>query len=834
MAHYTHPEYWLAPLLPNGGDTASHLLYVGVFREWFWGHGQISGWMPEVFAGFPALVHYFPFPFILIALLSPVTGLALAFKGVILLPVFLLPSAVCWSTGRMGWPWAARLLAATATVGFLLNEGSAIWGGNILAQFGGEFAFGWGLLAVILFLGSLVSLHQRGGMGWLLAAVLAETLSAMSHGFAILTVGFGSLLYGLLAGGGWPMLRLLLRLHLLSFLLLGFWLLPLLANLPWTIPNDTAFFVTANGWAEFWPTPFWWVGLGVPVWMVWMVRGGAIRSTGLPFLAMGLMGLIGFVLAPRLGLADVRFLPFAQLGFAVLLAGALGWWLHFGGRLHPLTPPTPRGQRLAMTLAILLTMGLAAYWDLSITKVSEWSLNLLSGYEGRPQWSIYRALANQLRGGMASPRVLFEHDLANNDLGSTRSLEALPFFGTRPVLEGLYMEAATAAPFIYQVQAEVSAQPSGPLSRYPPLSGTVTQAVNHMRELGADTLVLRSARMKQRFSEDARFHPEAEIGPFRVLRLTGSPPPLAELLTVPLQTEGRTGWLDRAYRRFLLDHPYAHREVYLQAGEQLPATPPDCQTGNVRLEIPQRERLRITTDRPGCPLLIRMSYHPRWRALSGEPIHLVEPFFMLLFPLSQQVDLAYLPNAANEWGWGLTASGILWLLVLAFGRRCAPQGWRIGLCAPEPQGIDLPSASGTRLTVGLIGVGVLLVLGWLSTPDRSYQAGHALFNQQRFQEAAQRLDQAAEERIGWSRHAEALFWAGMAWERGGEPQKAVERYHRLMETYPAGMFTAEAIHRLILWYRQQGDPVRARLLLDHLTAHYPGSRWLPLSQESPP
>ncbi|MEO5362302.1 MAG: tetratricopeptide repeat protein [Magnetococcus sp. DMHC-8] len=221
-----------------------------------------------------------------------------------------------------------------------------------------------------------------------------------------------------------------------------------------------------------------------------------------------------------------------------------------------------------------------------------------------------------------------------------------------------------------------------------------------------------------------------------------------------------------------------------------------------------------------------MSYHPKWRALTGEPIHLVEPFFMLLFPAGQQVELAYLPNTANELGWLLTATGGLWLLVLAVGQR-----WRALYLVRTDQAVGTARSSGFRLIVGLPGVGLCLLLGWYHGPDRSYQAGHALFNQQRFVEAARSLDQAVAERQGWSRHAEALFWAGMAWERGGQPEEAARRYHRLMDVYPAGMFTAEAIHRLILWYRQQGNPVQARALLDHLSTHYPGSRWLPRSRE---
>jgi hypothetical protein len=73
-----------------------------------------------------------------------------------------------------------------------------------------------------------------------------------------------------------------------------------------------------------------------------------------------------------------------------------------------------------------------------------------------------------MSGNLWSPRLAFEHDPDNNDIGSTRVLEALPMFlNHRPVLEGLYMETALLGLAIYQLQSEISVRPSSPLVRFP-------------------------------------------------------------------------------------------------------------------------------------------------------------------------------------------------------------------------------------------------------------------------------------------------------------------------------------------------------------------------------
>lgn len=824
MSYLTLPHLWLKPTWPNGGDVASHLLYVGAFKEWFLEHGRISGWLPEVYAGFPALTYYFPLPFVLIVLLSLLVGLKLAFKCVVLLPAFLLPLAVCWSTGRMGWPWPARLLGATATVGFVVNEASSIWGGNMLAQFSGEFAYGWGMLMAILFFGFLDRLLHRGGSGWFLAVVLVEMATAMSHGFALLVVGFGSFFHLLLIGGGWQGLWLLMRLHLLSFLLLGFWLMPLLAHHAWTIPIDSSYWPS---WQVFWPSNFWWLFWGLPALVAFLFREQQVRMALSPFVAMALTGSIGTILGAQLGLANVRFLPYIQLGLGILLGGALGWWLHSGCRLHCAAKLSRRYHRLAMTMTVFLIMGLVNHWENIITKIPPWSFTFFVGYEGRSQWTTFRKLADHLQGGLEEPRILFEHHPINQDLGSARTLEALPFFGTRPVLEGLYIESSLSSPFIYQMQSEVSRYPSGPLSSFPPRGGTVTATVHHLHELRVDTLILRSAHMKKRFSEDRRFHEDAKIGPFLVVRLTEETSSLVDPLTVPLQARKREGWMDHAYNRFIMDHPYRVRTVYTQAGDVLPAPSPECLGGGtVHLESLTRERLRMTTDRPGCPHLVRMSYHPKWRALTGERIYLVEPFFMLVFPKGPELELAYLPNDADWLGWVFTGvGGMLLLMAWVVCKGFFPGVALFSIKNRGNHAHRTPSTSGYGVLVGLVGLGVVVIMGGQRSSGTLFKGGHALFRQQQYESAATLFDHAVHQRHGWARHAESLFWAAMSWEQIGHHDKAMQRYRDLENTYPAAYYAPEALYRLWLSHAQQGDKERADALRARLTLRYATSVW---------
>jgi 6-pyruvoyl-tetrahydropterin synthase related domain len=469
MASHTRLDLWLTPTWPTGGDIASHVFYANVFAGWL-GQGKISGWLPESFAGFPAFSYYFPFPFILIGLLSHLVGIQPAIKVVAMLPAFLLPLATYLMGTLLRWPVAVRVLGAAGAGGFILGEANSIWGGNVLSELSGEFAYGWGMAAVVCFWGILAHSLRCGGRWWILASVV-EALAALCHGYALLMAGFGAFVVWLVYGGGWRSLRAVLQVHLLAFLLIGFWLLPLFETAPWTIPNDTAFVL--KDWHFLWPAALSPLALVLPLVPLAFRYIPESRSSFAMLAGLGLLGFLGFVAAPRLGLADIRFFPYAQWAAAVLLGAAPGWAL-------------VAWNRAPLWWSAALSAALVAWWQPRISTMEHWARWNLEGYESKAMWPVYKELAATLKGPLDAPRVVFEHDPENSDLGSTRTLEALPLFGSRPVLEGLYMESAVSGPFIYQLQAEVSERPSSPLARYPSRKGSPREAEQHMRELYTD------------------------------------------------------------------------------------------------------------------------------------------------------------------------------------------------------------------------------------------------------------------------------------------------------------------------------------------------------------
>ncbi len=795
VADHTRLDLWVLPTWATGGDTASHILYANVFRDWV-AEGRISGWMPEVFMGFPAFSYYFPMPFVLGVFLSKLTGLPVAFKFVAMLPAVLLPLGTYAMGSLLRWPVAARIMGAAGAAGFILTTGTSIWGGNLMAQLSGEFAYSWGFLWTVIFWGVLGWALRRGGRVWILAALL-EVLVAFSHGYALLTAGFGAFFFPLLYRNWRQVLPTVLKVHTLAFLLLGFWLIPLIGNLPWTIPNDTSMWV--NDWKMLWPRQLWPLAIGIPYLIAILIVSRSAR-TGLGFpLGICVFGLMTFHLAHQIGLADIRFFPYAQWGAVVALAAGTGWLIS-------------RWVPVPILWVGCIVFALMSWWEPDTDGIENWSRWNLEGYEVKSRWPAYRAVADSLAGELDDARVMFEHDPDNNDIGSTRTVEAMPLFGTRPVMEGLYMESAISSAFIYQLQAEISNRPSSPLSRFPSSKGGVDAAVGHMNELYADTLVLRSERMKQRFSEDQRFEVLAREDPFLVLRLKTPESSLIDVIEGPFDIKSRQNWMNSAFRRFRLSHPYSSREVYLRPDQEWPAVA-TATGGDIRILDMDRERLVFETSAVDQPHLIRMTYHPKWKSMTGEPVYLTEPAFMLVVPGQSRVELRYALTTADHVGIGLTLIGLAALVLLVI----------FPVSLPVPVSAQGPALN-PALTVLLVALGLAL-LSWVNNPERVYKQGHELLSEKHYLPASRAFDRAYDARNVPGQKAEALFWAGRSLDFAGEHAGALDRYRELASLYPDNYWAAESLYRLMLLGRQAGDEQGAGRAYDQLQQDFPDNSW---------
>lgn len=814
--------------LPTGGDTASHLLYAWLYADSLFFSGHVTPWVPEVYGGLPFLSYYFPLPFIVIAVLSKLLGFAPAFKWGTFLAAMLLPGAVYAASRRwLNFSWIPAFFGALGSLAFLLHEQSAIWGGNLLSTLAGEFAYSYGLLFAVLAMTAWARAISLG-RGWVLAGAL-EAACGFSHGFPLLVVGFSTVFLLLDCGSRsafWRVFGQLARGHLLAFGLLGGWLWPMLEMHGLTIPNDASF--PWAGWRDLLPATLWpsfAAGItGLALLLVPAVRRSwtAEQWLALRYLtsAAGLAA-FAFIVADQLGLADIRFFPLVWLLGAIVCG-----WL-FGQALAALgASPARAGNRLlrlARTLiAAAMGLGLLGWFGQQVHDAPDWAQWNHSGLETKPQWHNLSQLFPAMRGDLWSPRLLFEHDPANGDIGSTRTLEALPMFlGHRPVLEGLYMESAVLGPAIYQLQSEVSAHASSPLVRFP--TGPVIDpsfAARHMNFLHADTLLLRSTEAKTAIEASALFEKIAESAPFALYRLKQFDSQLIQVVTQPLLVRPEKNWMEDAFTWFRTRSRFdAYLPVYGEIPSAMASTGVQLPTTKIREKLLSRHELVFDTPAIGRPHLIKIAYHPRWHLASRGSLQIAGPGFMLVVPEEHEIRLVYGHTLVGKLGIAATAVSVCYLLLLALKRK------RIVL--PERRPFDTVRTRMLRWLPLLTGWGTLVVAGIffaLHSPERAYNHAWELFRSDRYEAASEQFLRAYTLRRPTAKKEEALFWLAKSIILAGHRSEAKERYRELCGHY-LGYWLPESLYILALLEREDGQNTVAESYIRRLREEYPANTW---------
>jgi tetratricopeptide (TPR) repeat protein len=823
---------------PTGGDSASHLLYAWLYSEELLFSGQIVPWVPEVFGGMPFLSYYFPLPFIVIAVLSKSLGVASAFKWGSFLACMLLPGAVFTASRRwLNFSWYAAFFAALGALAFLLHEQNSIWGGNLLSGLAGEFAYSYGVLFGVLAMMAWTRAINLG-RGWLLAALM-EAASGFSHGFPLLIVGFSSaflLLDGLASGNVQRFkaaLSLLVRGHLLAFALLGGWLWPMLEMHSLTIPNDASF--TIESWRDLLPAALWpcLIGglFGLALLAFPSVRRGwdhGQRRAVSYFISAAGLAAVAFIAGDQIGLPDIRFFPLVWL----LAAIACGWLLGQALAAFGANPNAVANMRNALvpTLSRVLVVAAAGFgmfgWlGQHVQLAPDWGLWNHSGLESKPQWHNLSKLFPAMSGDLWSPRLAFEHDPANNDIGSTRALEALPMFlKHRPVLEGLYMESALIGPAVYQVQSEISARPSSPLVRFPSGSLDPQLAAEHLAFLHADTILLRSEEAKAAIEASGLFNRVAEAAPFALYRLNHFDSQLIEVVTQAMLSRPAEDWMQDAFAWFRTRSRFdAYLPVYGNGRSGSGFVPTDTEAPSTTQAIRgmsfSRNELIFETEAIGKAHLIKFAYHPRWQLKTQGTLQIAGPGFMLVIPEESEIRLEYGHTMIGKLGIAATLIALLVSAFLIWTR------WPQPVAAPMIPDVGvtgvrywLPLLAGWAL---MIGVGLYFNA---QSPERFYSQAWLAMNTGKHADAAQHFLRAYELRRPPAKKEEALFWLAKSLELSGQRAEARARYRELIDGYH-GYWLPESLYTYILLGQLDGAGAEIEPFITRLREEYPNNAW---------
>ena len=658
------PGLLLLPTVTAGGDTPCHYPTAVWLHERLLPQMRLHGWYPGAYLGHPLLLYYFPLPFLLMSALAVPFSMPVAFKLGTALGVFLLPFLVYAGFRQLRLPFPAPLLGATAAVVFLYMEDNPIWGGTIASMLAGEFAYTYGMGLAILFLGVVYRASERGKGPWRPAAILA--LTALAHGYAVLWAGLTAS-YLL-----WPARRRVARLvwliglAALAFSLAGFALVPLLADWSWTTPYDDAWITVTL--RELLPPLLWPLaavgvaGLVIAVGMRFLGRAADHR-----LLLLGYGVLVGAALAaagPALGVIDVRFVPFAQLSLCLAGAAALGIALSW---------------LAAADLAALGFLLLAVWYADGPSRVprswAEWNY---SGLEAKELWPAWRALAERLRGGVGETRVAVEYGTVHERAGSIRMYETLPFFSGRSTLEGVYNQASLMTHPVYYLASELYASSPNPFrsrtySRFDP--GT---ALERLRLFNVGEIVAVSPELTSWLDGRPDVVRVVQIPPYTLYRLGDPGPGYVEPLAFEPVRSSPRGWRDRAYQWLTRKPPDRVHLVFtddarvgIAEGDESGPPPERPLPGGVTVSaVLEDESIRISCSRPGHPLLVKVSYHPRWRADGADGPYLASPGLMVIVPRGREVRLVYRGRTVADYvGYALTAGAVLTATAATWRRR---------------------------------------------------------------------------------------------------------------------------------------------------------------------
>ncbi|MDP8233541.1 MAG: 6-pyruvoyl-tetrahydropterin synthase-related protein [Candidatus Saelkia tenebricola] len=653
---------------------ASHFATASYLKNTLLPQKQLIGWNPGNYCGFPMFQHYFPLPFILITGLSYIMPIEISFKLVSVLGIFLLPLVVYFAMRLLGQKFPTPAIAAVFSLPFLFAEGNSMWGGNILSNLAGEFAYQISFALSILFMASLFknifSLKNSVANGILLGLI------GITHGIGLVFAVTCGLFFLTWPQGIGKRIFYLVKTYCLGIGFMAFWFLPFISESKWSTEYTPYWHISS--FQEAFPPILW------------------------PYLAIVAIGTLAVIMLQIFKLFSTKhlhlnnsFLPLACLWSGIIITTTLymtDWGLNISGiRFFPYIEFLPMviaaiytgnlTRRLHNIPLLLLIVCLATcIWVSNHSKqVSAWSEWNYSGMEAKNGWGTFKKINNFLKGNESDPRIAYEHSVKYNQFGTPRAFETLPYFSGRSTIEGLYLESSITSPFALYLQSEISLSVSHPLPQHDYTSVNLKNAIHHFRIFNVSHFIATSKKVKRQACSNPDLILIAILEDLEIYKVKSSRTGYVEpLIYQPVLTD-IDNWREISYqwfknyapnKPFLLfaDKKNSSMEKFLNlpiavcnnktTSNIIPGEPPHVQS---RL---YKDRIDIHTTKPYWPLLLKISYHSKWKCEGAVGPYLSSPSFMIIFPTQKNITVYFSKSKFEYIGLIITFCTILIYLIL--------------------------------------------------------------------------------------------------------------------------------------------------------------------------
>ncbi|MDE3082145.1 MAG: hypothetical protein KGJ39_01855 [Acidobacteriota bacterium] len=303
-------------------------------------------------------------------------------------------------------------------------------------------------------------------------------------------------------------------------------------------------------------------------------------------------------------------------------------------------------------------------------QVSGWAQWNYSGYQGKAAWPEYHDLMSTM-GRVAQRygcgRAMWEYNINENRFGTPMALMLLPYWTNNCVdsMEGLFFESSATTPYHFLDQAELSAAPSNPQVGLPYGQLNVVQGVQHLQMLGVKYYIAYSPLVIGEADGDPalRYVAETKNWPspgvrWRIYLIRHSPvvEALPRLPNVIAHSATRIQWLNANVTWWMnpklwpvlaaasgpASWPRAGAVTHMRVAPAPPTSVSDVVVGT------QSVSFHVT--RLGTPVLVKISYYPRWHASGATGPYRVSPNLMVVVPTSHDVTLSYSSTPEVLWG----------------------------------------------------------------------------------------------------------------------------------------------------------------------------------------